>query len=222
MSVVLESSWKNRLSEEFEQPYFRDLSRFIRDEYSRAHVYPPPKIILRALDCCPFEKVRVVILGQDPYHGAGQANGLAFAVQSGVAVPPSLRNIFTEIASDVGCSARMSDGDLARWAAQGVLLLNATLTVRAGCPGSHQQRGWEQFTDVIVRRLSTDRKNLVFMLWGRYAQTKGAHIDRAKHLVLEASHPSPFSAHSGFFGCRHFSKANQYLADHGFEPIDWS
>lgn len=221
MNVVLEESWKSRLADEFSDPYFNELAQFVRTEYEKERVYPAPKNIFRALDLCPFERVRVVILGQDPYHGAGQANGLAFAVSEGVPLPPSLRNIYAEIASDIGVPQQSPSGDLSRWAEQGVLLLNATLTVRASAPGSHQSHGWEQFTDAIVRTLSEEREHLVFLLWGRYARAKGAHIDRNKHLVLETSHPSPFSAHDGFLGCKHFSRANAYLAQHGQEPIDW-
>ncbi len=184
-------------------------------------MYPAPKNIFRAFDLCPFGKVKVVILGQDPYHGARQANGLSFAVDANEVVPPSLKNIFKEIGSDFGKPLVHTDGDLSRWAKQGVLLLNATLTVRAGAAGSHQEKGWEQFTDAIIRALSEERGHLVFMLWGNYAKAKGAHIDRSKHLVLEAPHPSPFSAASGFFGCKHFSKANEYLIANGETPIDW-
>ena len=218
--VRIEESWKKHLSAEFEQPYFKELSDFVRDEYKKTRVYPPPAQIFRAFDECPFEKVKVIILGQDPYHGAGQANGLCFAVRQGVTAPPSLQNIFKEIESDLGHSVS-HDPDLARWAKQGVLLLNATLTVRAGSAGSHQGRGWEQFTDAAVRALNEKREHLVFLLWGNYAKAKGAHIDRSKHLVLESAHPSPFSAYNGFFGCKHFSKANDYLTLHGETPIEW-
>lgn len=218
--VRIEESWKRHLSPEFEQPYFVQLSEFVHDEYANASVYPPPKQVFRAFDECPFEAVKVVILGQDPYHGAGQANGLCFAVGQGVATPPSLQNIFKEIEADLGHPVSR-DADLSRWARQGVLLLNATLTVRAGVAGSHQGRGWEQFTDAAVRALNAEREGLVFMLWGNYAKQKGAHIDRTKHVVLESAHPSPFSAYSGFFGCKHFSKANEYLQAHGNAPIEW-
>lgn len=225
MEVKIEPSWREKLAAEFEQPYFAELTAFVKKEYQEGKVYPPPRDIFRAFDLCPFEKVKVVILGQDPYHGERQANGLAFAVGESEAVPPSLKNIFTEIQNDLGKPLTHADGDLSRWAQQGVLLLNATLTVRAGNAGSHQERGWERFTDAAVRALSEEREHLVFMLWGNYAKAKGksesAHIDRSKHLVLEAAHPSPFSASSGFFGCRHFSKANKYLALHGETPIDW-
>jgi len=222
MKVKIESSWAEHLQDEFEQKYFADLTKFVKEEYKNGAVYPAPKNIFRAFDLCPFDKVKVVILGQDPYHGEGQANGLAFAVDEGVTLPPSLQNIFKEIESDCRhvVSAKRS-GDLSRWAEQGVLLLNATLTVRAHTAGSHQDRGWERFTDAVIHTLSEKRENLVFILWGNYAKAKGAHIDRSKHLVLEAPHPSPLSAHSGFFGCKHFSKTNEYLTAHGETPIDW-
>jgi uracil-DNA glycosylase len=221
MEVKIDPSWKKYLSEEFEKLYFNELAEFVKKEYKDEVVYPPPKYIFRAFDLCPFGKVKVVILGQDPYHGKRQANGLAFAVDSGEAVPPSLQNIFKEIESDLGKSLIHRDGDLSRWENQGVLLLNATLTVRAQIAGSHQGHGWELFTDAAIKALSEEREHLVFMLWGNYAKAKGAHIDRSKHLVLEAPHPSPFSAANGFFGCKHFSKANDYLIAHGKVPIDW-
>ncbi|MBM3272125.1 uracil-DNA glycosylase [Candidatus Kaiserbacteria bacterium] len=218
--VRIEESWRSRLAAEFEQPYFTNLSAFVHDEYASARVFPPPKQVFRAFDECPFEEVKVVILGQDPYHGDGQANGLCFAVNPGVQTPPSLQNMFKEIEADLGHPVSR-DADLSRWARQGVLLLNATLTVRAGQAGSHQGKGWEQFTDAAVRALGDEREHLVFMLWGNYAKRKGAHIDRAKHLVLESAHPSPLSAYNGFFGCKHFSKANAYLKAHGNAPIAW-
>ncbi|HET9641754.1 MAG TPA: uracil-DNA glycosylase [Candidatus Paceibacterota bacterium] len=230
MEVRIEPTWKDQLAGEFEQEYFRDLTAFVKNEYKDGTVYPAPKNIFRAFDLCPFDKVKVVIIGQDPYHGEGQANGLAFAVDRGLALPPSLRNIFKEIDSDLKGDRAASEevarpggrtGDLSRWASQGVLLLNATLTVRAHSAGSHQEKGWERFTDAVIRTLSAGREHLVFLLWGNYAKQKGAHIDRMKHLVLEAPHPSPFSADSGFFGCRHFSMANAYLDAHGKAPIDW-
>jgi uracil-DNA glycosylase len=221
MDVKIDPSWKARLAGEFAQPYFKELTGFVREEYQGEAVYPPPKYIFRAFDLCPFEKVKVVILGQDPYHGKGQANGLCFAVSDGVALPPSLQNIFKEIESDLGAPLVHRSGDLSRWAEQGVLLLNATLTVRARMAGSHQGRGWEHFTDAAIKALSDERAHLVFILWGNYAKAKGAQIDRSKHLVLESAHPSPFSAASGFFGCKHFSKANEYLEAHGDTPIDW-
>jgi len=221
MDVRLEPSWKEKLKEEFGQSYFEELTSFVRNEYSKAVVYPHPKNIFRAFDLCPFDRVKAVILGQDPYHGKGQANGLSFAVEPGVRPPPSLQNIFKEIQSDLGEPLVHTDGDLSRWATQGVLLLNATLTVRGGGAGSHQDKGWERFTDAVIRTLSEEREHLVFILWGNYAKAKGAHIDRSKHLVLESPHPSPFSASSGFFGSKPFSKANAYLTEHGMTPIDW-
>ena len=220
MEVKIEQSWKERLKDEFSQEYFTKLTEFVKKEYKEGVVYPVPKNIFRAFDLCPFDEVKVVILGQDPYHGDGQANGLSFAVDTPVKVPPSLQNIFKEIETDIGPLVH-TDGDLARWATQGVLLLNATLTVRAHTAGSHQSQGWESFTDAAIRALSEGREHLVFMLWGNYAKAKGAHIDRSKHLVLEAAHPSPFSAYSGFFGCKHFSRANEYLLAHNRTPIDW-
>ncbi|MCR4325326.1 MAG: uracil-DNA glycosylase [Patescibacteria group bacterium] len=219
--VKIEPSWKSVLQEEFGKDYFRQLTEFVKSEYQHAIVYPPPKNIFRAFELTPFNKVEVVILGQDPYHGAGQANGLCFAVGEGVALPPSLQNIFKEIESDLGQTLKKRTGDLERWAKQGVLLLNATLTVRARTAGSHQGKGWEEFTDAVIRALSEKRENLVFILWGNYAKEKGAHIDRTKHLVIESAHPSPFSAHSGFFGSRPFSKTNAYLVEHVKKPIDW-
>lgn len=229
MEVKIEPSWAEHLKGEFEKPYFTDLTTFIKKEYKERIVYPPPKDIFRAFDICPFEKVKVVILGQDPYHGVKQANGLAFAVDTETQVPPSLQNVFKEIESDLGDRAKSEkvlrpagrSGDLSRWAEQGVLLLNSTLTVRAHNAGSHQGKGWEEFTDAVIRTLSEECEHLVFILWGNYAKAKGAHIDRSKHLVLEASHPSPFSASSGFFGCKHFSKANDYLISHSQTSIDW-
>ena len=219
-SVRIEESWKKALIDEFGKSYFKDLSAFVRNTYLTNRVFPAPKDIFRAFDLCPFDEVKVVILGQDPYHGVKQANGLAFAVHENIPLPPSLKNIFKEIENDLGIKT-INNGDLSRWAKQGVLLLNATLTVGAGAPGSHQKKGWEQFTDAVVKKLSDEREHLVFMLWGNYAKQKGAVIDRNKHLVLESTHPSPFSADSGFFGCRHFSKANEYLKKHRLGEIDW-
>lgn len=219
--LKIEESWKNMLEQESEMGYFKTLSAFVKKEYASSVVYPPPKDIFRAFDLCPFDQVKVVILGQDPYHGAGQANGLSFAVHTGVPLPPSLKNIFKEIESDVGVTP-LHDGDLSRWAKQGVLLLNATLTVRAASPGSHQKVGWESFTDKAVQVLSEQKEHLVFLLWGNYAKEKGKVIDRSKHLVLEAAHPSPFSAYHGFFRCKHFSQANEYLKQKGKKEIDWS
>lgn len=220
MDVKLEPSWKEALEDEFGQEYFYNLAAFVKKEYTSATVYPPPKFVFKAFELTPFNKVKVVILGQDPYHGPGQANGLCFAVNPGVTLPPSLQNIFKELESDVG-PVKNKTGDLERWAAQGVLLLNATLTVRARTPGSHQNRGWEQFTDAIIKALNDKREHVVFILWGNYARGKGAHIDRSKHCVIESPHPSPFAAHSGFFGSKPFSKTNAYLKKHGQSPIDW-
>ena len=219
--VKIEPSWKGVLKEEFGQDYFKTLTEFVKSEYQHAVIYPAPKNIFRAFDLCPFDKVEVVILGQDPYHGPHQANGLCFAVGEGIPLPPSLQNIFKEIESDLGQSLKNRTGDLERWAKQGVLLLNATLTVRARTAGSHQGKGWEQFTDAVIRELSEKRENLVFILWGNYAKAKGAHIDRTKHLVIESAHPSPFSAANGFFGSKPFSKTNEYLIEHNKKPIDW-
>lgn len=218
--VRMSPDWASRLQGEFEAPYFTSLVSFVKEEYGQHTVYPPGKEIFRAFDACPFGQVKVVIVGQDPYHGPGQANGLCFSVRPGQTLPPSLVNIFKEINTDLG-KPMPSDGDLERWSRQGVLLINATLTVRASSPGSHQKRGWETFTDAVISTLSGECDSLVFMLWGRYAQNKGAIIDRNRHLVLTAAHPSPFSVHQGFFGCRHFSKANQYLQSKGLTPIDW-
>ena len=220
MDVKIEESWKEVLGTEFEKPYFAQLTEFVRNEYSAGTVYPPAKLIFNAFDHCPFDKVKVVIIGQDPYHGAGQANGLCFSVNKGIAMPPSLVNIFKEIAADTG-KPMPTDGDLTRWSDQGVLLLNATLTVRAGNAGSHQRRGWEEFTDAAIRILAEKRENLVFILWGSYAQRKGAFIDRNKHLVLTSPHPSPLSAYAGFFGNHHFTLTNDFLVKNGKEPIDW-
>jgi uracil-DNA glycosylase len=218
--------WKEELMAEFSQEYFEELTRFVKEEYQKTTVYPHPKNIFRAFDLCPFAEVKVVILGQDPYHGAGQANGLCFAVNPGTNPPPSLKNIYTEIASDLGrpstCQGvALTSGDLTPWAERGVLLLNATLTVRASQAGSHQGRGWEQFTDAVIKKLNDEREHLVFILWGNYAKAKGAHIDRSKHLVIESAHPSPLSAYSGFFGSKPFSKANAYLEAHGEKGIEW-
>jgi uracil-DNA glycosylase len=220
MDVKIEESWKERLTSEFENEYFTKLTGFVKEEYTTATVYPPGSLIFNAFNQCPFEKVKTVILGQDPYHGPGQAHGLCFSVRDGVEFPPSLTNIFKEIGSDLGIPFPRS-GDLTRWSRQGVLLLNATLTVRAHQAGSHQHKGWEQFTDNVIRVLNDEKKNLVFFLWGAYAQKKGESIDRSKHLVLESVHPSPLSAHRGFFGNRHFSRCNEYLIKNGIEPINW-
>lgn len=220
MEVKIDPSWKNILSEEFKKPYFKELVSFVKEEYATNKIYPPGKSIFRAFDLCSFDDLKVVILGQDPYHGAGQANGLCFSVHDGVAFPPSLKNIYKEIEADLGVKMPPT-GNLDGWARQGVLLLNATLTVRAGLAGSHQKKGWEQFTDAVIKQVSNLKDNVVFILWGRYAQEKGQVIDHFKHCVLEAAHPSPFSAHSGFFGCKHFSKANEYLMAVDKEPIAW-
>ena len=221
MDVKIEKGWKEALKEEFEKEYFIKLTEFVKAEYSgQTPIYPPAGLIFNAFEHCPFNKVKVVILGQDPYHGAGQANGLCFSVNKGVPFPPSLLNIFKEIELDTG-SRIPQDGDLTRWSDQGVLLLNATLTVRAGQAGSHQKRGWEEFTDAAIRKLATMRENIVFILWGSYAQKKGAFIDRSRHLVLSSPHPSPLSAYQGFFGNHHFSRANGYLIEHEIEPINW-
>ncbi len=220
MDVKIEESWKEHLQQEFEKPYFRTLTGFVRKEYATKTVYPPAKLIFNAFDSCPFNKVKVVIVGQDPYHEPGQAHGLCFSVNDGVQIPPSLVNIYKEIEDDLGIPAPRS-GDLTRWAKQGVLLLNATLTVQAHRAGSHQGKGWEEFTDAAIKRLAEERNHLVFILWGAYAQRKGASIDANRHLILKSPHPSPLSAHRGFFGNKHFSKANGYLSAHNMEPIRW-
>lgn len=222
MNIQLEESWKNILAEECEKPYFKELAAFVKGEYVSKPIYPHPKNIFNAFALTPFTEVKVVILGQDPYHGAGQAHGLSFSVVEGVRNPPSLQNIFKEIESDLGTKPHTESGDLSRWARQGVLLLNATLTVEKGKAGSHQGKGWEEFTDTVIRALSEKRERLVFILWGNYARNKGAHIDRGRHLVIESAHPSPFSAANGFFGSKPFSKANAYLVEQRQTPIDWS
>jgi uracil-DNA glycosylase len=221
MDVRIEPSWKEALQEEFGKQYFEALTSFVKKEYKKGAVYPPPQDIFRAFALAPFDKVKVVILGQDPYHGAGQANGLSFAVGEGVPLPPWLQNIYKELENDLGQPVKRK-GDLERWAKQGVLLLNATLTVRTKTPGSHQSKGWEEFTDAAIKALSDKREQLVFILWGNYAKAKGAHIDRSKHLVIESAHPSPFSAARGFFGSKPFSKTNMYLKKTGQKPIDWA
>ena len=220
MNVQIEESWKTHLEPEFEKDYFRTLTEFVRSEYSQYQIFPPGKLIFNAFNLCPFDKVKVVIIGQDPYHGPGQAHGLCFSVNDGVAFPPSLVNIFKEIKEDIGTPAP-STGNLTRWAEQGVLLLNATLTVRAHQAGSHQRRGWEEFTDAAIRVLNTQDRPIVFILWGRPAQMKKAMLNNPKHLILEAPHPSPLSSYRGFFGSRPFSKTNQFLEANGVEPIDW-
>lgn len=224
MEVKIEQSWKKHLAEEFDKPYFKELTDFVKKEYKDEVVYPSPKYIFRAFDLTPFDKVKVVILGQDPYHGLGQANGLCFAVSDGQRLPPSLQNINKEISKEFSVPYEdllQKGGDLSRWAEQGVLLLNATLTVRAHLAGSHQGKGWEQFTDAAIKALSDKREHLVFILWGNYAKQKGAQIDRTKHFVIESPHPSPFSANNGFFGSKPFSKTNRYLEEQGEKPINW-
>ena len=216
MDVKIEQSWKERLSDEFEKEYFKTLTNFVREEYQRTKVYPSGAHIFNAFAHCPFEQVKVVLIGQDPYHEPGQAHGLCFSVQDGTPFPPSLVNIFKEIANDLGKPMPRS-GDLT----QGVLLLNATLTVRAHAAGSHQGKGWETFTDAVIRQLNAERKHIVYMLWGSYAQKKGERIDASANLVLKSPHPSPLSAHRGFFGNKHFSRANDYLIASGQEPVDW-
>lgn len=220
--IRLEPNWKSRLESEFGQPYMVALRQFLLErKRAGAIIYPPGPLIFNALNSTPFDAVKIVILGQDPYHGPGQAHGLCFSVQEGVALPPSLLNIFREIREDLGCAPPAS-GNLQAWAEQGVLLLNAVLTVERGQAGAHQGKGWERFTDRIVQELNDGREGLVFMLWGSHAMKKGARIDRNRHLVLTAPHPSPLSAHRGFFGCRHFSRANAWLEQHGQEPIRWA
>ena len=221
MNVKINDSWAERLGNEFAQPYFSQLTDFVRHEYATTTCYPPGRLIFNAFNLCPFDSVKVVIIGQDPYHEAGQAMGLSFSVPDGVAMPPSLQNIFKEIQLDLGTPIPHS-GNLTRWAQQGVLLLNATLTVRAHQAASHQRKGWEQFTDAAISRLSEGRDNLVFILWGGYARSKASLIDRSRHLVLESVHPSPLSANrGGWFGNHHFSRCNEYLAGHGMGPINW-
>ena len=220
MNVKIEESWRNELADEWEKPYFKQLVNFVKDEYSHYQIFPPGREIFAAFDATPFDRVKVVILGQDPYHDLGQANGLCFSVRDGIPFPPSLVNIFKEIHDDLG-KPMPTSGDLTRWARQGVLLLNSTLTVRAHCAGSHQNRGWEEFTNEVILHLARHREHLVFILWGADAIKKGAVIDRTRHLVLTSPHPSPLSAHRGFFGNKHFSKTNEYLIAHGNEPIDW-
>lgn len=223
MSVKIEESWKQALHHEFGQPYFRILTETLRAEKaSGKQIYPPGNLIFNAFDRTPIDKVKVVILGQDPYHGPGQAHGLCFSVPSGIKPPPSLMNIFKELRSDLGISVNMEKGDLTRWADQGVLMLNASLTVRDNEPNSHANIGWSQFTDAVIKLMSDRTKGLVFLLWGRFAQEKRALIDGSKHHLLMAAHPSPFSADKGFFGCRHFSKTNELLIREGKDPIDWN
>lgn len=218
--VKIDESWKKVLKPEFKKEYFLTLTDFVKKEYLNKKVYPPPKNIFRAFDLCPLNKVKVVIVGQDPYHGDRQANGLSFAVNDGITIPPSLKNIFKEIESDLGIKPKQS-GDLSRWATQGVLMLNSVLTVLANQPASHKEKGWETFTDSVIKTLNNERKNIVYLLWGKYAQSKGAVIDRDNNLVLESAHPSPYSA-TLFFGNHHFSLCNKYLKSHKIKEIDWS
>ncbi len=221
MNVQIDESWRSHIGDEFDKPYFASLVQFVRAEYQQHTCYPPGRLIFNALNLCPFDRVRVVIIGQDPYHEQGQAMGLSFSVPDGIAMPPSLQNIFKEIQGDVGTPIPAT-GNLTRWAEQGVLLLNATLTVRAHIAGSHQRHGWETFTDAAIRALSAEREHLVFILWGGYARSKAALIDRSRHLVLESVHPSPLSANrGGWFGNHHFSRCNDYLVQHGQQPINW-
>ena len=221
MNVTIDASWRTVLQDQFDSPYFADLARFVRAAYAQGVVYPPGRFIFEAFNRTPFDKVKVVILGQDPYHGPRQAHGLCFSVPPGVAVPPSLLNVYKELEDEYKTPFLNRSGDLSAWADQGVLLLNATLTVEAGRAGSHQGHGWETFTDAVVKALATRREHLVFMLWGASAQRKGAVIDRARHLVLETAHPSPLSAYRGFFKCGHFLKADAYLRAHGVAPVTW-
>ena len=220
MTVRIEESWREVLQPEFDKPYFELLASFVRNEYATKQCFPPARLIFNAFDSCPFDKVRVVIIGQDPYHDIGQAHGLCFSVNDGVTVPPSLLNIYKELNRDLGLPIPAS-GNLTHWAQQGVLLLNATLTVVAHHPGSHQNKGWEELTDAAIQALNTRREHIVYLLWGSYAQRKGQFIDRRKNLVLTAPHPSPLSAHRGFIGCGHFSATNKYLVQHGEPPINW-
>jgi uracil-DNA glycosylase len=221
VNPVIEEGWKKVLWEEFQAPYFGELKQFLISEREHYTIYPPGPQIFNAFHHCPFDRVKVVILGQDPYHGKGQAHGLCFSVPPGIPQPPSLVNIFKELQDDLGIPVP-EHGSLVKWADQGVFLLNATLTVRAGQAGSHQNRGWETFTDAVIRKISEENSGVVFLLWGRYAQAKENLVDGLKHLVLKAAHPSPFSAYNGFFGCRHFSRTNEFLVEQGREPVDWS
>ncbi len=221
MSVKIEAGWKAQLTNEFEKPYFKQLINFVKYEYSTRTIYPPGRLIFNAFDKCPFDAVKVVIIGQDPYHGIGQAHGLCFSVNHGIAIPPSLKNIYKELHDDIGFTIPNS-GNLEKWSSQGILMLNATLTVRANQAGSHQNKGWEQFTDAVIAKLSAEKEHLVFLLWGAYAQRKGSCIDKSKHLILRGAHPSPLAANKGgFFGGKYFSKTNAYLQEKGKTPIDW-
>ncbi len=220
MDVRIEQSWKKELMQEFEKDYFKDLVKFVKKEYKTYTIYPPGKLIFSAFDYCTFDNLKVVIIGQDPYHGAGQAHGLCFSVNDGIRKPPSLQNIFKELNSDLGIEIPKS-GNLEHWAKQGILLLNATLTVRESSAGSHQNKGWEKFTDAVIKIISDKKEGIVFILWGAYAQKKGSVIEQDKHLILKSAHPSPLSAHNGFFGNRHFSKTNEYLKKIGKKTIKW-
>jgi uracil-DNA glycosylase len=220
MDVRIEQSWKERLTPEFEKPYFEALIHFVKNEYATQRIYPKGGLIFNAFEKTPFDKVKVVILGQDPYHEPGQAHGLCFSVNDGIALPPSLQNIYKEMADDLSISPRAS-GNLERWTEQGVLLLNATLTVRAHQAGSHQQRGWEEFTDAVIHHIAEEKENVVFILWGSYAQKKGSFIDSSKHLIIKSAHPSPLSSYRGFFGSKPFSKTNEYLLKTGQIPVQW-
>ena len=221
MEVKIEESWKKVLEKEFDKEYFKNLTEFVKEEYKKSTVYPPAKFIFNAFELTPFDKVKVVILGQDPYHEPNQANGLAFSVNENTTIPPSLVNIYKEIEADMGQKTKNKNGNLENWAKQGVLMLNATLTVKAHMAGSHQNKGWEKFTDAVVKILSDQKENLVFILWGAYAQKKGMVIDENKHLVIKSPHPSPLSAYAGFFGSKPFSQTNAYLIFTGQEPIEW-
>ncbi len=221
MQVKIEQSWQQRLAAEFDKPYFARLASFVREEYARNTCFPPGKLIFNAFNLCPFDRVKVVIIGQDPYHEPGQAHGLSFSVPDGMRLPPSLINILREIENDLG-SRPSQQGDLSRWASQGVMLLNATLTVRAHVAGSHQRQGWETFTDAVISTLNAGKEHLVFLLWGGFARSKASLIDADRHLVLQAAHPSPLSANrGGWFGNHHFSLANRYLQAHGMTPVEW-
>src|ERR1035437_6926370 len=217
--VRIDPTWKRALKEEFDKPYWESLTKSVKEQYKTTTVYPPARNIFRSFDLCPFDKVKVVIVGQDPYHGVSQANGLSFSVNDGISLPPSLQNIYKEIHNDLGITAS-SSGDLTRWASQGVLMLNSVLTVLANKPASHSGLGWEQFTDAVIKALNENRSNIVYILWGKYAQAKGEIIDREKNLVLTSAHPSPYSA-VNFFGNHHFSQCNKYLEEHDLTPIDW-
>lgn len=220
MDIEIEQSWKELLKDEFEKDYFKNLTEFVKQEYKTHKIYPPGKDIFKAFDLCPVDNVKVVIIGQDPYHGEGQAHGLCFSVKDGVKIPPSLRNIYKELHDDLGKEIPKT-GNIEYWAKQGVLMLNATLTVRAKQAGSHQKKGWEIFTDAVIDKISKEKENIVFLLWGAYAQKKGEVIDTNKHYILKSAHPSPFSAHKGFLGNKHFSKTNNFLKSKGFEVIKW-